>query len=520
MLRLLIEDSEGKSQVTQIPVETSDITIGRKAGNSIRLKQRNVSREHARIYQSREDNCLYVEPVHARYGMKVKGEKITGPTPIELGDEIRIGDYRLYVQDDSQPVITREEAMVAEGPQPLPQEKQPRLVAISSNFAGREYPISSTVCIIGRDTQSDICITQASVSGRHAEIRQNANGSFEIRDLGSSNGTKVNGQEVGQTPHELQSGEIIAFGQVVTRFCAPGELWYFNFGASEPNKANSLLVGAFVGILVIAICLAALLVGQALNKPTQTTAPASNSEQEATNERLENNLNLISLIMDCKDQTASGNFDAAQAACDEASDINSNDKRLIVAQDKLRVERNAYDDYKNIENDISNGNCLDALSAISEIEEETYAYKLIGQKDTINRAKLCVEEQLRDSAMDALDNNDISAAESYLEEIRSKGRAHSEIATEVANAINARKAANRPARVPSADKPAKSKPAEAEQPKSSNSDMSLDDICALAVRAKLQKDDNKVCELGKKAAKIGGNNACKGKVGEYISKCK
>ena len=130
MLRILIEDSEGKSKIAPINPD-SDITIGRKEGNSIRLKERNVSREHARIYSTSDG--LFIEPVKARYGLKVNSAKIDGPTPLALGDEIRIGDYRLYVQDENQPQPQQADpdAIVD-----IPPELRPRLVVTSSNFAG------------------------------------------------------------------------------------------------------------------------------------------------------------------------------------------------------------------------------------------------------------------------------------------------------------------------------------------------------------------------------------------------
>ena len=47
--------------------------------------------------------------------------------------------------------------------------------------------------------------------------------------------------------------------------------------------------------------------------------------------------------------------------------------------------------------------------------------------------------------------------------------------------------------------------------------MSIDDMCAIVVRAKITKDYKKACEYAKKAQKKGGNDACKGKVSEYVS---
>ncbi len=516
MLRLLIEDSEGKSQTAQISLE-SDITIGRKAGNTIRLKQRNVSREHARIFQNAEG--LFVEPVHARYGMKVNGAKIEEATKIDLGDEIKIGDYRLYVQDDAQPVVTREQELAAAGPQPLPPDQQPRLVVISSNFAGREYPITSTHCVIGRDTARDICINQASVSLTHAEINKNAQGNFEIRDLGSSNGTKVNGVDVGQQPHELQSGEIIAFGHVVTRFCAPGELWYFNFGSSTETKHNTGLIVALCLAAVIVAVLATMLIMTNMNNQTAPSNKDANTAAQDAIERLENNAKLMTFVMECKEETGKGDFDKAQTACDQAAAINPNDTRLTFAQDNLRHEINSYKDYQTIENDIKDEHCREALNAIADIDPSTYAYKQLLQNNTKDNALECLENQLKDKALDAISNGDLTTAETLLSEIRSKGRANSQAASDVEDAINAKKAANRPAR-PSGSSGSSKKPASSGS-SSGVGGASLDEICALAIRAKTQRDANKVCEYGKKAVKLGGESACKGFAGKYVKEyCK
>jgi pSer/pThr/pTyr-binding forkhead associated (FHA) protein len=48
---------------------------------------------------------------------------------------------------------------------------------------------------IGKDEDNGICIPETTISGRHAAICT-ANGSFVIEDLGSTNGTLVNGQKI------------------------------------------------------------------------------------------------------------------------------------------------------------------------------------------------------------------------------------------------------------------------------------------------------------------------------------
>ena len=49
MWKLVIEDDEGKR--TLVPLTRDQYSVGRKEGNTIRLTERNVSREHARLFK-------------------------------------------------------------------------------------------------------------------------------------------------------------------------------------------------------------------------------------------------------------------------------------------------------------------------------------------------------------------------------------------------------------------------------------------------------------------------------------
>ncbi len=73
--------------------------------------------------------------------------------------------------------------------------------------------------VLGKAPQADIAFDNPYVSRRHAEIAF-SNDSYSIRDLGSKNGTFVDGQRVGQNPRQLDGGETIelGLGQVVTTF--------------------------------------------------------------------------------------------------------------------------------------------------------------------------------------------------------------------------------------------------------------------------------------------------------------
>jgi len=110
MYRLEIRDDEGRSTV--VPLERlardEEITIGRKEGNSIRLTERNVSRQHAKL--ARRDGKVFVED-SSRYGIKINGQRVSGPTALANGDILLIGDYQLAFEiDDADQLTTRETA--------------------------------------------------------------------------------------------------------------------------------------------------------------------------------------------------------------------------------------------------------------------------------------------------------------------------------------------------------------------------------------------------------------------------
>lgn len=64
---------------------------------------------------------------------------------------------------------------------------------------------------IGRTEDNGIVIDDPRVSRRHANISPGPSG-YRIQDLGSSNGTRVNGKKVGAEGHLLENGDQIALG--------------------------------------------------------------------------------------------------------------------------------------------------------------------------------------------------------------------------------------------------------------------------------------------------------------------
>jgi serine phosphatase RsbU (regulator of sigma subunit) len=85
-----------------------------------------------------------------------------------------------------------------------------------SNGITDTFPIARLRTTIGRSARSDICIPDAFASRLHAEIRQEGD-AFWLMDLGSANGTRLNGAQVaGSLP--LYSGGEIQIGETKIRF--------------------------------------------------------------------------------------------------------------------------------------------------------------------------------------------------------------------------------------------------------------------------------------------------------------
>lgn len=90
---------------------------------------------------------------------------------------------------------------------------QPRLIDLTTN---RSFPLAKDRILLGRALSSDIAIEDLNVSRTHAEIRQEAANAWSIADLGSTNGTLVNGRHIASVM--LQEGDRVTVGTTTFLF--------------------------------------------------------------------------------------------------------------------------------------------------------------------------------------------------------------------------------------------------------------------------------------------------------------
>jgi pSer/pThr/pTyr-binding forkhead associated (FHA) protein/tetratricopeptide (TPR) repeat protein len=103
----------------------------------------------------------------------------------------------------------------APAPQPDPEpEAKPsagaKLVCTAGPKAGSEFLLSEDEVVIGRANEATVSIPDTSVSRRHAQLRK-IGGGWAVSDLGSGNGTEINGSKIDEeTP--LRNGDVITLG--------------------------------------------------------------------------------------------------------------------------------------------------------------------------------------------------------------------------------------------------------------------------------------------------------------------
>jgi len=94
------------------------------------------------------------------------------------------------------------------------QSSEFKLVIYESTGSSKEFELTRSEIIIGRDPNVDLSIPSPSISRRHARLMREGDG-YTLEDLGSSNGTFLNDEQLVQR-RSLKSGDHIRLGRAVT----------------------------------------------------------------------------------------------------------------------------------------------------------------------------------------------------------------------------------------------------------------------------------------------------------------
>ena len=189
--------SEGGEPGTGLNVG-AELLIGREApdGDGRLGDDPEISRRHARVARG-ADGRLTIEDLGSSNGTFVNGERVRAPRTLEAGDVVRMGRTTLQV--------------TAGEPEGVSAEAGAELVVTAGADPGRRLTVTDEL-VIGRDVSgAGMLSDDHELSRRHARIARDAGGRLTIEDLGSSNGTFVNGERV-RDRQVLRVGDAVRIG--------------------------------------------------------------------------------------------------------------------------------------------------------------------------------------------------------------------------------------------------------------------------------------------------------------------
>ena len=106
-----------------------------------------------------------------------------------------------------------------------------RLVVRTGPNPGMAFDLTKEVTLLGRDVTNDIALGDAEVSRQHARLTRTPGG-IVVEDLGSTNGTFINGERL-VAPRVMAMGDLLGFGETVT----------LDFESSAPEGAATVMGG-------------------------------------------------------------------------------------------------------------------------------------------------------------------------------------------------------------------------------------------------------------------------------------
>jgi len=245
---------EGPDEGKEFGISEEGATIGRAPEAGVILSDDSVSRLHAAVHIT--DEGVELVDLGSRNGTRVNGESVSCAL-LRIRDMIQLGEVRLVVKEhETQPaggqtrsipegtVAAPHETDKMEPPLPSPStdiflrgSAALRVLAEEAARVDREYGRSGVVmragvvkvtcmdgpdrgklctpgnrhAILGTDPAADICLRTPGAAFHHAELIPAARKKLLLKDLGSKQGTFVDGKRIQET--ELTVGSIFQIGR-------------------------------------------------------------------------------------------------------------------------------------------------------------------------------------------------------------------------------------------------------------------------------------------------------------------
>ncbi|HLK99279.1 MAG TPA: FHA domain-containing protein [Myxococcaceae bacterium] len=118
----------------------------------------------------------------------------------------------------------------------------PKLLVTGGPKSGEEFNLEDGEYVVGRSTENPICIADTSVSRKHIILRLVGNG-WTVSDLGSGNGTLVNGEPIADET-VLSNGDVITMGDTEVTFTDVANATMMVDITAGPSRARPSVGGA------------------------------------------------------------------------------------------------------------------------------------------------------------------------------------------------------------------------------------------------------------------------------------
>ncbi len=424
MATLVIRHPDGSETEHEL---SGELKIGRQEGtNDLVLTEGGVSRRHARFFE--EGGKVMVEDVGSANGTFVDGQRVTGMTPLTPKSQVLLGDYELRLKAAGRqaaaapaesprstkalPAVKRPAPGAAGGPSALARRPRPApgaeaeegggapvLKGLTGPWANQKFPVKGKL-IIGRQAPASVVLEDDSVSRKHAQVEAMPHG-VVLRDLGSANGTTVNGEPVGTEEVVLQPGDVVSFGMVEVVLEQAGGLPARRGRGDAPARRGAggepevaaagggsrkrllVVAASVVGLLLVAGVVKTATEGGAPGGPqaaqqmaVQMAAPQNPAEQ------------VQELLSQCRSYSSTelgGEPDwvKAEASCSKALDVDPINAEANSLMRKIKLEKESAEFFTQGEKALLRGKEDDALDSFRKITKESSYFR---------RAKPKVEE--------------------------------------------------------------------------------------------------------------------------------
>jgi hypothetical protein len=145
--------------------------------------------------------------------VRSQGYTLQGPVRISFrrDEEARAGDFEITSRTEKASAPSAPAQPGIHSTLPAAPTRQPARLQPVLDIDGQRYSLNAPSIVLGRSSEADILIDDTGVSRRHLEIRT-GHGTAQAVDLGSTNGSYINGQKIVGSS-ELADGSTITMGR-------------------------------------------------------------------------------------------------------------------------------------------------------------------------------------------------------------------------------------------------------------------------------------------------------------------